>query len=554
MRLKKCFHLAWCIFGVANAVAGVYTNLPDVPRFIAQLGLNDDIGRDVSSVLYGYDVDSISRLATREKASLACLVSSAVFGGNFFNSTSASYDDLISGYWSESCWLEPRCIVQPRTAVEVSKAMLIVTFLGSRFSVRSGGHNSNVGFSGVNGNGVLIDLVNLSGITLSSDGSIASLGPGNRFDDAYKALNSTGKTIVGGRVADVGVGGYYLGGGLSHFSSLYGMAADNVRDFEIVLADASIVHANSTSNPDLWWALKGGGANFGKHTNAIDRLTHYHPLNRGIPGIVTNYDVETIQDTPIWFEAFLYDASQNERLLELTMDYVKAADDDPSAGLVLTLTPTSGLVGFIYGKNVVRPDVYKMFYDVPSVQTYINSTVGNMVDLSNAFAAVTPLDPARRLVSSVAHRWDLETLKESYAMFLNVSAEATRRFNASLVYNVQPFTSAAVKYASQKGGNPLGLSEISQNLFGATIQWDKSGDDEAAFDAILDVTKGMEIASQRNNANLTFRFMNDANHVQNVLASYGPDNFSTMKSIAEKFDPFRVFQELQNGGFLLNNL
>lgn len=67
---------------------------------------------------------------------------------------------------------------------------------------------------------------------------------------------------------DVGVGGLLLGGGLSFLSTQYGLACDNVVNYEVVLANASIVNANATSYPDLFWALKGGGNQFGKRAFA----------------------------------------------------------------------------------------------------------------------------------------------------------------------------------------------------------------------------------------------------------------------------------------------
>ena len=97
-----------------------------------------------------------------------------------------------------------------------------MTFTGSNFATRSGGHNPNPGWASINDTGVLIDLVNLNQITLSNDQLVASIGPGNRWGAVYKVLNGTGRTVVGGRVTDVGVGGYLLGGTLhallSHIS------------------------------------------------------------------------------------------------------------------------------------------------------------------------------------------------------------------------------------------------------------------------------------------------------------------------------------------------
>lgn len=107
-----------------------------------------------------------------------------------------------------------------------------MTFTGAKFSVRSGGHNPNRGWANNNG-GILIDLVNVNEITLSSDGSSVALGPGNRWGNVYSELSKSKKSVLGGRVSHVGVGGYFLGGGLSHFVSQYGNAATNIRNYEV---------------------------------------------------------------------------------------------------------------------------------------------------------------------------------------------------------------------------------------------------------------------------------------------------------------------------------
>lgn len=89
------------------------------------------------------------------------------------------------------------------------------------------------------------------------------VGPGNDWQDIHQALEGTGTTVVGGRIGEVGVGGYVLGGGLSFLSTQYGWAANNIVEFEVVLANATIVTASNTSHPDLYLALKGGGNNYG---------------------------------------------------------------------------------------------------------------------------------------------------------------------------------------------------------------------------------------------------------------------------------------------------
>lgn len=132
-----------------------------------------------------------------------------------------------------TCWLTSNCILQPDSALDVSKAVLISSFLGSKFSVRSGGHNPNFGFSSIGKEGMLIDLSRLNDVTLSPDGTRAAVGPGSRWGSVYKTLSSSGKMAVGGRANDIGVGGLLLGGGLSYWSSIHGLASTKVINYEV---------------------------------------------------------------------------------------------------------------------------------------------------------------------------------------------------------------------------------------------------------------------------------------------------------------------------------
>jgi FAD/FMN-containing dehydrogenase len=88
----------------------------------------------------------------------------------------------------------------------------VVTSLASKFAVRSGGHNPSPGFASIGSEGVLLDLSDINQITLSSDKSYVSLGPGGTWENVYKELEKFQLTVVGGRVAGVGVGGLILGG------------------------------------------------------------------------------------------------------------------------------------------------------------------------------------------------------------------------------------------------------------------------------------------------------------------------------------------------------
>lgn len=138
-----------------------------------------------------------------------------------------------SHYYSlqQSNETHPLCRVAPQNALAVSFTLLVLRYTNCQFAVKSGGHATFVGGSNING-GVTIDLVNLNSLHLSADKKTTSIGSGNLWVDVYKYLDPQNLTAIGGRVADIGTGGLTLGGGINFFSTKYGMACDNVINYE----------------------------------------------------------------------------------------------------------------------------------------------------------------------------------------------------------------------------------------------------------------------------------------------------------------------------------
>lgn len=173
------------------------------------------------------------------------------------------YTQEQQNYWSTGCGaLKPSCILYPKSTEEVADIVEILVQNNETFAVKSGGHNPNAGFSSIQ-DGPLISTKYLNEVTFDPASMTVRVGPGNDWQDVHKALEGTNVTVVGGRIGEVGVGGYVVGGGLSFLSTQYGWAANNIVSFDVVLANATIVTASETSHPDLYKALKGGGNNYG---------------------------------------------------------------------------------------------------------------------------------------------------------------------------------------------------------------------------------------------------------------------------------------------------
>jgi FAD/FMN-containing dehydrogenase len=151
--------------------------------------------------------------ATATSTAECCDLLAQTFPSQLVLPDSNSYNASTSSYFfMQQRVLAPTCIVQPKSDEDVSKVVkTIQSCTDVEVAIRSGGHSPNVGFSNANA-GVTIDLRGLNKIELSADGNTVELGTGNEWVNVYEKLDPLGKSVVGARVADVGVGGFLSGG------------------------------------------------------------------------------------------------------------------------------------------------------------------------------------------------------------------------------------------------------------------------------------------------------------------------------------------------------
>lgn len=193
------------------------------------------------------------------------------------------YDYEVSNFWSNTEILNPACIVRPTSTDDVSTVIKTSRSTGTKFAVRAGGHMSVPGANSVD-DGILVVMSNLTDISIAPDRASVDVGPGLTWSSVYTYLIGFERTAVGGRISPIGVPGLTLGGGINFHGNQYGWAADNVLEYEVVLANGELAIANETSNTDLFWALKGGGSNFGIVTNFKLRTV---PSSKVLAGIYT---------------------------------------------------------------------------------------------------------------------------------------------------------------------------------------------------------------------------------------------------------------------------
>jgi FAD/FMN-containing dehydrogenase len=199
------------------------------------------------------------------------------FAGHLVTGADADYDAVRAAcVWNGDIDRRPAVIAQATSPDDVAAALALARANGREVSVRGGGHN----FSGscIADDAVMIDLGPMSDVRVDPAAKRAWCGGGARWAQLDAATQAHGLATPGGFISHTGVAGLTLGGGIGWLTPRAGLSSDNLVSAEVVLADGRTVRASSTEHPDLFWALRGGGGNFGVVTEFEFALIEEGPL------------------------------------------------------------------------------------------------------------------------------------------------------------------------------------------------------------------------------------------------------------------------------------
>lgn len=199
----------------------------------------------------------------------------------------------------------PALLARCRTVADVQAALAAGRRMGLPIAVRGGGHNG-AGFGTVE-DGLVIDLSPMHAVEVDSAGQTARVQGGATAGQLDAATHKHGLATPTGIISTTGIGGLTLGGGHGYLSRRYGLTIDNLLEAEVVLADGRVVTASDSQHPDLFWALRGGGGNFGIATSLRFRL---HPVHTVICG-PTAWPVSETGEVLRWFREFLPAADED---------------------------------------------------------------------------------------------------------------------------------------------------------------------------------------------------------------------------------------------------
>ncbi len=181
----------------------------------------------------------------------------------------------VIALWNGMIKKQPAVVVRARTAADVVQAVSFAREHEVELSIKGGGHN--IAGLALSDGGITLDLSGMREIKVDADARLARVGPGCTLGDVDQATQPHGLATTLGFVSATGVAGLTLGGGFGYLSRRFGWTVDDLEAVEIVTADGKILQASRTENEDLFWALRGGGGNFGVVAEFVFRLHEIGP-------------------------------------------------------------------------------------------------------------------------------------------------------------------------------------------------------------------------------------------------------------------------------------
>ncbi|KAL4769304.1 hypothetical protein BDW60DRAFT_210228 [Aspergillus nidulans var. acristatus] len=445
----------------------------------------------------------------------------AVCPDGIVHARSPAFKESQESYWNTiQRQKQPACFFQPTSAEHVQQALVEVVKAKCPFAIKSGGHSSNPEGSSVEG-GFQFDLQNLNHVEITDD---------------RKSLERQGLIAVGGRDFGVGVAGFIFGGGISYFSTKHGWGIDNLESVDIVLANGDLVVANANSHPDLFKALRGGGAhNFGIVTSLTLKVYPYDGFWGGLNATTEEHFDELFEAYDQYTQDLVEDGNAH-----MIVDFCRGEDGRMVA------------VQFMgYPEPVAKPPIYERICAIPSAARTLR--LADYSNLAAEMAEVTDSRGKRNAYWTLAMGYDINLIKSVYDVWAKMTEPCGDRLRFALDLN--HITPAMRNKAAADGrGNVYGLEGPDTPMINVllTAVWENESDDDEATSTLKGLYNAIEALTRQFAQSHSFRYMNYAHQEQDVIAGFGASNKSFLLEVAARYDPEGVFQYLQRGGFKLN--
>jgi FAD/FMN-containing dehydrogenase len=440
------------------------------------------------------------------------------FGGAVVRPGDASYDEARSVF-NAMIDKSPSMIAQCESVADVAAAVRYGVQEGLEIAVRGGGHS--VAGAGVTEGGIVVDLRRMRQVQIDPEARLARVEGGATWADVDGACQPHGLATTGGRVSTTGVAGLTLGGGSGWLERKFGLACDSLVSVELITANGELVTADETQNTELFWALHGGGGNFGVATALTFRLRPLPVMTAGL---------------------LFWPAEAGPEVIRTYRDLYQAGAPEELGGGVIYLTgpPEDFVPQHLQGQRLVGAAAF---------------CAATEAETRELFAPMFALGPAGEMVAEMPYAalqsalddppgfrnyWSAEHLSE-------FPDEAVTAFCDRAVDMPHPSPSqqliapwgGAVARDADKWPLPHRKADWVIHPFGL---WPDAADDDRGIAWARNLCKDM--APWATGA-VYLNFIGDEGH-DRVVAGFGKDNYDRLARVKAEFDPDIVFHLNQN--------
>jgi FAD/FMN-containing dehydrogenase len=423
--------------------------------------------------------------------------------------------------WNAMIDRRPAVIIQCAEADDVPHAISYARDNGLEISVRGGGHN--IAGSALCNNGVMIDFSKMTAVKVDAQKKRAYVEPGATLGDFDKAIQAHGLATPVGINSTTGIAGLTLGGGFGWLTRKYGMTVDNLISAKMVTADGRKIQVSEDENADLFWAIRGGGGNF---------------------GVVTQFEFALYPVGPeILAGLLVFPIDQAKQVLEKYREFVKSAPEELSIWVVLRKAPPLPFLPVaVHGKEVV---VLAIFYagDIAEGEKFIDplrsfgDAYGEHVGAQPYVQWQQAFDPL--LTPGARNYWKSHNFIELSDGALDTIIEFVGKipfpqceiFLALIAGAANRVSSNAMAYGHRDAKFVL-------NVHG---RWDEAAQDEIG---IAWAHAFFKASAPYASAGVYVNFMTE-DEGDRVAAAYGV-NYARLKQVKKKYDPKNIFHNNQN--------
>jgi FAD/FMN-containing dehydrogenase len=446
------------------------------------------------------------------------------FRGDVIGPGDDAYEDARA-VWNGTVDRRPRLIARCRGTADVAAAVRFARDRDLEIAVRGGGHN--VAGTAVCDDGIVIDLSEMGAVRVDPAGRTAWVQGGALWGDVDHETQVHGLATTGGIVSHTGVGGLTLGGGIGWLMRKHGLTVDNLVEAEVVNAEGGIIRASADDHPDLFWALRGGGGNFGIVCSFQFAL---HPVG---PTVMAGPVFWAAEDTP--------------DVLRFYRDFATDAPDE--LGNIVrfgTIPPWPDVdEGLRFRPAIAVASCYAG--PVEEGERAVRALRGFGTPLVDLIGPTLYVDHQGGIDATVPHGWDYYWKGTNLAglsdEIIDIVAEHAFGASSPRSYAAMFHMGGAVGRANR--GATAYSGRDAEHVMSIDAVWLPEHDDTVRATEIA-WARGFFAALQAHSAGVYVNFLDSDDGTSRVREAYGDDTYRRLAEVKAQFDPDNVFHNNKN--------